>query len=282
MLLFLLHLACQPATPERIPGELARTGETLETVNGEPVTRGMLDAMLSAMPADVRTQIEEQGQIGQLQEQLVTQELLYQEALRLNLHKEADVQVILTFAEREALVEAMLRRIADEQTTDEAMLAWYESHKVQFRRDEVKLRQIVVDTEADANAVVEAAKAGSDFAELAKSKSVDPATAEKGGEVGWVPRSQMPPDLKAALDSAGKGAVVGPIAAMGKQIVLQVEDAREVVPFEDVKDQIKPQVQQELVRAWVAELQDANANAGASVEAPVPGAAAAAPTEGAQ
>jgi peptidyl-prolyl cis-trans isomerase C len=281
MLLFLLNLACQPAVEERVPGELARTGETLETVNGQPVTRGMLDAMLSAMPAEVRTQIEEQGQIGQLQEQLVTQELLYQEALKLELHKQPDVQTILTFAEREALVEAMLRKIAEEKTTDEAMQAWYASHKVQFRRDEVKLRQIVVDTEADAVAVVEAAKAGTDFATLAKDKSVDPSTAEKGGEVGWVPRAQMPPDLKAALDTADKGAIVGPIAAMGKQIVLQVEDAREVVPFEEVKDQIKPQVQQELVREWVTELQEANANQGASVEAPLPGAVAA-PAEGAE
>ena len=275
MLLFLLNLACQPAAPERIPGEMARTGETLETVNGQPVTRGMLDAMLSAMPAEVRTQIEEQGQVGQLQEQLVTQELLYQEALKRDLHKDPEVQVILTFAEREALVEAMLRQVAEEKTTDEALKVWYDEHKVQFRRDEVKLAQIVVDTEADAQAVVDSANAGTDFALLAKEKSVDPGTKDKGGEVGWVPRQQMPPDLKTALASAKAGDVVGPISAMGKHIVLKVEDAREVVPFEDVKDQIKPQVQQEAVREWVTELQEANANQGAKVEAPVPGEAAA-------
>ena len=268
MLLLLGLLACETDTA-RVPGDLPRTGETLETVNGKPVTKSMLDAHLRAMPDEVRTQVEEQGQIDQLQEQVVVQDMLVQEALKQNLHQDPDVEMMLLIAEREALVEALLRKVAAERTTDEALQAFYDDNKVRFRKDEVDIAQIVTTDVANAQAALEAAQAeGADFAAVAGQYSIDPRAKENGGEVGWVSKKEMPPQLQAALADAKAGDILGPIEVPGAVLVLNVRDARELVPFEDVKAELEPQVQQEQVRAYVEELREAAIPAAATLGTP--------------
>ena len=58
--LFSLLFACQ--NPPPVPGTLERTGEVLTTVNGQAITQGMVDGMLSQFPADVRDRVIAQGQ----------------------------------------------------------------------------------------------------------------------------------------------------------------------------------------------------------------------------
>lgn len=280
MLLFLGLLACQPET-NWTPGELPRTGETLETVNGKPVTRSMLDAHLRAMPEEVRAQVEESGQIDQLQEQVVVQDMLVQEALTQKVHEDEDVKMMIVIAEREALVEALLRKVAAERTTDEALLAFYDLHKVEFRKDEVSIRQIVTSDLPTAEAAVAAASAeGADFSAVAGEFSIDPRAKENGGEIGWVSKKEMPPQLVAALADAKAGDIVGPIEVPGAVLVLFVEDARELVPFEDVRADIEPQVQQEQVRAYVEELRETAIAPQATLGAPALPAAPTAPEGG--
>lgn len=78
--------------------------------------------------------------------------------------------------------------------TEEAVVAFYQGHRSEFKLPEqVKVRQIVVSTEAQAREVlkrVKAAKAG-DFAQIAQETSVSP-DKEKGGELKYYARGEMP------------------------------------------------------------------------------------------
>jgi peptidyl-prolyl cis-trans isomerase C len=273
MVLLLSLLACQ--TPAPTPGDLPRTGEVLETINGQPFTQGTLDAVLTAMPPEAREQIEANNQMPQLQEQLITQEMLYQEALNRSLHTDAKVKTQIALAEREALVAALLNDIAEAAATDEALKAWYDEHQVQFRKSEAKFAQIVVDDEEAAKAVVADVAGGADFGELAKERSIDTATGANGGDMGWIDTRQLPPDL--ATFAAGEpGTLTEPKALPnGAWFVLNLIDKREEVQeFETVKEEIKPKVQQEAVMAFVEEQKAAIAGdeGEATIEVPEPGA----------
>ncbi|MFN7143180.1 MAG: hypothetical protein ACK4YP_05345, partial [Myxococcota bacterium] len=84
--LLLLLTACEPPAPP-IPGEVERTGEVLQVVNGKNVTQGMVDATLAQLPANVRDQVIARGQLNEVKEQVVIGELLYQEAIKQKLHE---------------------------------------------------------------------------------------------------------------------------------------------------------------------------------------------------
>jgi peptidyl-prolyl cis-trans isomerase D len=74
------------------------------------------------------------------------------------------------------------------------------------------LPQTIKDSvKAIADQIIAQIKAGANFAEVARSRSSDPRTAMKGGEMGWVDTAQLPPDAKSLIGHAAPGEVVGPV-----------------------------------------------------------------------
>ena len=250
-----------------IPGELERSGQVIATVNGVNVTQSMLDAVLSTIPDEVRAQMEASGQVAQLKDQIVTQEVLYQEALKEKLHEQPEVQTRLALAERDALIESLLRKVVDERSTDEALKAWYTDHLVQFRKEQVSASHILVETEDEAKEVLaEVKKEGADFGAVAKERSKDPSAKQNGGDLGWFEKGRMVKEFADAAFAAEEGEIVGPVKSQFGYHVILVQGKRDVVPFEEVKDDIKPKAQQEIAQKYVEELKEA-ALGGAEAEA---------------
>ena len=81
------------------------------------------------------------------------------------------------------------------------------------------------DARASANRVVADARAGKDFAQLAKQYSDDPSAA-KGGDLGWSTQGQLPPQL-AKVFNLSKGEVSDVIETAGRLQVVKIEDSRE-------------------------------------------------------
>ena len=80
--------------------------------------------------------------------------------------------------------------------------------------------------QARADLIVKEARAGKDFAELAKRESND-ATAAKGGDVGWIAAGQMPPAVEKVIFSLGKGAVSDPQESPAGFQIFKVDDLKE-------------------------------------------------------
>lgn len=126
------------------------------------------------------------------------------------------------------------------QVSDKEIDEYYKANlNTQFHKPkEVKVRYISIAVEpgaaADqkraaqlrAEAVVKEARAGKDFAQLAKKESGDP-TAAKGGDVGWIAAGQMPPPVEKVLFSLAKGAVSDAIETPAGFQIFKVEDIKE-------------------------------------------------------
>ncbi|WP_161569173.1 foldase protein PrsA [Candidatus Oscillochloris fontis] len=66
------------------------------------------------------------------------------------------------------------------------------------RADMFHARIMMLTSEADANQILADLQAGADFATLAKDRSKDLETAPKGGDMGWEPLGNLPPELDGA------------------------------------------------------------------------------------
>lgn len=79
------------------------------------------------------------------------------------------------------------------------------------RRDRVKVRVIVVPTEARAKKVMQKLREGADFSLIALKESIDP-TAKTGGDLPSIARGDLTlPDVEAKLFQVAPGALVGPL-----------------------------------------------------------------------
>lgn len=138
--------------------------------------------------------------------------------------------------------------------TPEEVRFYFEVFKENYRTEpRVKARQIVVDDKKLAEELFAKAKAGEDFAALAKAHSK--VGAEQGGALGAAPGENEPkpvtkvvfPEKVAEAVFASKGpGLVGPIEAGGRYYLVKVEAylPAKTPSFEEVKEQVEKDAQE--------------------------------------
>src|SRR5581483_5250979 len=104
----------------------------------------------------------------------------------------------------------------------------------------VRLRQVVLATQAEADQVKKQLAGGAAFEAVAMERSKDEATRFKGGDLGPMTTDTLPPPIAAALAGAKPGQLIGPIKTDQGWAVLRVDDRRpEPAPS---LDQVRPQI----------------------------------------
>jgi peptidyl-prolyl cis-trans isomerase D len=95
---------------------------------------------------------------------------------------------------------------------------------------QVLARHILVDTEAEAQAIEELLNRGEDFAEIAKEKSKDTGSGQNGGDLGWAPASNYVPEFAEAVKTQEIGEIGPPVKTQFGYHIIQVI-AREELPL---------------------------------------------------
>jgi peptidyl-prolyl cis-trans isomerase SurA len=101
---------------------------------------------------------------------------------------------------------------------------------------------------------------GATFEQLAERHSDDPQSAERGGDLGWIPREALDPVILGATDSLEIGAASAPVAAEGAFHIFRVlgrESGREYA-FDEIEEEladwVRNQKMEERYRAFVDEV----------------------------
>ena len=204
--------------------------------------------------SDVKREAVAQGLIGegepldigsdlfrQRLDEVIDQKLLAAEALKQHLDKDPMVQRRLAAARERILGDIVVEKIVEKAVTEPAIRGLYaEQQKLSKRSEEIRARQILVASQADAEAIKKLLVAGASFDALAMERSTDPATRFNGGDLGYFTVDVMPAAYATALKDVQKGALVGPFQTEGGWAVLRVEDTRleEPITLEAARPQI--------------------------------------------
>ena len=187
----------------------------------------------------------------------------------------ADFMRRLNLARTKLLMEQFLQAEAKAAVTDAAMRKVYDEAVGQMSKEpEVRARHILVETEDEAKTLLAELKKGADFAELAKTKSKDPGSAD-GGDLGYFTKDQMVPEFSEVAFKLDKGALSDPVKSQFGWHIIKVEDKREkqAPEFDKVKDQLETYVVRRSQVEMITKLRQE-----AKIErVPAPGAAPAAP-----
>jgi peptidyl-prolyl cis-trans isomerase SurA len=158
------------------------------------------------------------------------------------------------------------------KVTDEDVKAYWQSHPQEFRLDEeVRVRHLFLalpptagaEDEARAQAkaarLVARARAGEDFAALARAESEGP-SARDGGELGWLRRGQIQAELEKVAFALSPGGVSDVVRTRAGLQILKVEERRGggPRPFDEVKEEIRGRLMNDQAESYrgqfVAEL----------------------------
>ena len=134
--------------------------------------------------------------------------------------------------------------------TDVEIAQYYQDNKPQFTtQGQQRLAHIQVKTEQQAQELYQQLQNGANFADLAKNHSIDPTSAERGGDLSWVSAGEFPKVFEDAANALAVGQYSQPVNLDNHYHIILVEERKEpqLQPLESVKAQIAAQIRQNLV-----------------------------------
>ncbi|MGJ3244198.1 MAG: foldase protein PrsA [Opitutales bacterium] len=155
------------------------------------------------------------------------------------------------------------------EISPERIEQFYNQHKIRFyQEDSIHLRQIVLAPYAEegedllmqnARKIIDQLNAGARFSEMARRHSQDEMS-RKGGDWGWIERSDIRPELADLAFDLEAGDFSDPILLEGRVFILYVEEKRGegIQPLPVVRDTIERFINAEIAREtqqqWLEQL----------------------------
>ena len=221
------------------------------TVDGTEITLGQMAAMKLSMPPEMA-----QAPAAELWT-ILLDEMVRQAAIANVGEKEQTAldRSFLANQRRDYLVRAVMERVANFEPSDEEIQAAYAKA---FPSDkpivEYDADHILLETEEAANAVIEELNKGGDFAKLAEERSVDPGSAQNGGDLGWFTADRMVPEFSEAVAAMEPGSTsTAPVKSQFGFHVIKLNEKRDMTPPElaEVRDALIQQIRREKVGAEI-------------------------------
>ena len=228
--LLFLALACacnrQPATP---PDVIVRVGERMLTLAD---FKRYLERNTGTELAQMQPEVA-----SALLDQYLEEIILSEHAARHGVEVPADAiaAAVRTDAgatviekrddmRRQKLILGLSANVAD--ATDAQVSDYYQLHREEFRTaEEVRVRQILVQSETLAGEIVRKLKKGETFADLSQAHSMA-ANAKRGGEIGFVSRGELPKMFEEEIFALQPGSVSNPIRTDNTFHIFQVDERR--------------------------------------------------------
>lgn len=258
--LFAIALAfATPALAEDAP----KADTVVATVNGTDITLGHMILARQALPQ----------QYGQLPPEVlfkgILDQLVQQTALAQSFDGDAPnrVKLALENEERALIAAEEVAKVLETAASDDAIeKAYQDTYGSAEEEMEYKAAHILVETEEEAQAIVEELEGGADFAALAKEKSTGP-SGPNGGSLGWFGKGMMVPEFETAVVEMEVGSVSAPVKTQFGWHVILLEENRikEAPALDEVRDEMRAKVEQDAVKAHIdALVEKANVDTGAS------------------
>lgn len=210
------------------------------TVNGVKIGGDVLELLVANNVAQGGKDTPELR--AALKRELIAREVLAQEAKKQKLDQEPSVKAQLTLQQSALLADSLIAKQAPKFNLSEDKLRAEYKRQSSLLADaeEFQISHVVTATEAEAKAVIKAAKDGEAFDKLAREKSTSP-TGPKGGSLGWLLGNQINPALFNVIVNLSEGSVTSlPIGTPEGWQVIRLDGKRKfkVPSFEDSQQQL--------------------------------------------
>lgn len=251
-----------PVLADESAGPLARIGD-------QDIPADELQSLLSTLDKSQMDAIRNDPQtLSQVVRNYLIQKLVLTKAQEENWESRPEVVAAIEAARNNAIVEAYLQSNSKADAgfpSDDEIATAYEENKTALRQPrQFNLAQIFVSLPEGSDAAAETAARGkletiesrvksedSDFGVIARLHSDEPASAERGGELGWLPETQIRPEIRAAIANLEPGQVSGAIQLPDGFYVVKCNEVRQArtPELDEVKDLLARQMRSEVEQA---------------------------------
>lgn len=224
-------------------------------VNGVSIPQSRVDARVLEISAS-QGQPDTPELRAAVRDELINIEILSQEASKTGLDKREDTKQKIEMTRQTILASTFVQDyIKSHPISDDTLKQEYENLKQHLGTKEYKARHILVKDESEAKAIIAQLNKGAKFDKLAKEKSLDTGSRERGGDLGWSVPSNFVQPFAEALTGLAKGKTSAPVQSQFGWHIIKLEDVRnlQVPSFDEIKPNLIQRLQQQAVKKMIAE-----------------------------
>jgi len=142
-------------------------------------------------------------------------------------------------------VQNLQGKVSKATVSEEEIQKFYQGNRKDFDQPEqVRVRHILVETEAEARFVLARLNRGEKFEDLAKQLSKDPGSREQSGDLGFIGRGQLVPEFERVAFTLQPGQVSDVVKTQFGYHIIQMVERKTAQPskLEQVREQIRRQL----------------------------------------
>jgi len=226
------------------------------TINDQPYTLNLVGNIINQLPDNIRQQPID-AYYDSIIDDIIDTKLSADAARQSGLAEKPLLKEIAMRAYERVIAEAWLNEELNRRITDDMIAQSYNDLLADTEsRTETKASHILVDSEADAMAVIARLDQGEDFAAIAKEVSTGP-SGPNGATLGYFRRGDMVPSFELASFNLEVGTYTKtPVQTRFGWHVIQVNDRRvaDAPPLADIEDQLQSSVSVKIIGTIISEL----------------------------
>jgi peptidyl-prolyl cis-trans isomerase C len=239
--------------PQSAAQSSADNSPPLATVNGVPIRRDFFDFYVKGITGGKNPSDLTPDQRDRALDNLIRAQLVAQQAEADGVVSQTDTQHLLEISRLNVLQSVMADRyFKDREPTEQELHAEYEAQVAKLPHTEYHARHILVATEDYAKGLIAKLDKGANFAELAKSDSIDPSK-DNGGDLGWfTPSGMVKPFADAVVQLKAGEYTHEPVHTQYGWHIIKLEGTRDLsVPsFDSVRQRLVQIVRQNKFKAY--------------------------------
>jgi peptidyl-prolyl cis-trans isomerase C len=234
---------------------ISANAQNIAIVNGKAVPSSRVEALKQQVARSGRPITPEVE--SQIKEEVIAREIFMQEAQKRGFDATEEYKSQIELARQTILIRELFAEFQKTAAvTDAEVQAEYDKFVAANGGKEYRARHILVETQAQAEAILASLKKGGKFEDIAKKQSKDPGSGANGGDLDWAAPGNYVKEFSDAMVALNKGQVSAPVQSQFGFHIIRLDDVREaqLPSLEDVKPQIVQQMTQQRMAAFQQEL----------------------------
>ena len=234
---------------------MGANAQNIAIVNGKAVPTSRAEALAQQVARSGRPITPEVE--AQIKEEVIAREIFMQEAQKRGLDATPEYKSQIELARQTILIRELFAEFQKTSAvTDADVQAEYDKFVAANGGKEYRARHILVETQAQAEAILASLKKGGKFEDIAKKQSKDPGSGANGGDLDWAAPGNYVKEFSDAMVALNKGQVSAPVQSQFGFHIIRLDDVREaqLPALEDVKPQIVQQMTQQRMATFQQEL----------------------------
>lgn len=232
--------------------------QNVAIVNGKPIPKSRMTALEQQLARSGRPVTPDMQ--NQLRDELIAREIFMQEASKRGLDATQDFKDQLELARQSILIRELFNDVQKKNpVTDAELKEEYAKFVAANSGKEYRARHILVDSEDEAKKLIAQIKGGAKFEDVAKKASKDPGSGANGGDLDWASPNNFVPEFSDAMVKLSKGQMTDtPVKSQFGWHIIRLDDVRDakLPTFEELNDQQKAQLRNQLMQQKLAKFQD--------------------------